>query len=284
MKNFLTIVFGLFVILCGIAALSFLSEFNYQIRKTDPVWELVWSDEFTIDGKPDSKLWKYDIGDGCPRLCGWGNNELQYYTDSIDNVYVKNGFLHIKAIKDSMGLRNYTSTRIKSKNDIQFGKIEVKLKNPSVRGTWPAVWMLPSNSEYGTWPKSGEIDIMEHVGYNPDSIFGTVHTEAFNHLKNTQKGGAKAILNNERDFHTYGIIWTPEKIDFTIDGEVYFSFENENLSSAEWPFDQNFHLIMNVAVGGNWGGREGISDNISGQEMIIDYVHVYEDTSPKKLF
>ena len=264
-------------------ALKFLSELNYQIRKTDPVWELAWADEFDQDGKPNADLWTYDIGDGCP-LCGWGNNELQFYTDSISNVYVESGFLKIVVLQDSIGTRPFSSTRIKSKNDLTYGKVEVRLKNPSKKGTWPAVWMLPTDNTYGIWPRSGEIDIMEHVGYNPDSIFGTVHTEAYNHIKRTQKGGSKAILTNESQFHNYSIIWTEDKIDFFIDDVKYFQFDNEKKDSAEWPFDQAFHLIMNIAVGGNWGGVAGIADDISGETMEIDYVRVYKDTSPKKLF
>lgn len=268
----------------AIVALKFLSEFNYQMIKTDPVWELSWADEFDKDGSPNPELWTYDLGDGCPSLCGWGNNEQQYYTDSLSNVFVKNGFLNIKVLHDSIGIKPYSSARMKSKNDLKYGKVEVRVKNPSKKGTWPAVWMLPTKSTYGIWPNSGEIDIMEHVGFNPDSIFGTVHTEAYNHIKNTQKSGAKSILNNETDFHIYSITWTKEKIDFFIDAENYFSYKNENKSSAEWPFDQAFHLILNIAVGGNWGGKHGIADNISGETMEIDYVRVYKDTSPQKLF
>lgn len=283
-KQIISFVSALLVIFIGIVALKFLSEFDYQTRKTDPQWELVWADEFDTAGSPSEELWIYDIGDGCPQLCGWGNNELQYYTDSISNVYIKEGFLHIKILKDSIENKAYSSTRIKSKSDMLYGKVEVRLKNPTKKGTWPAVWMLPTHNKYGDWPQSGEIDIMEHVGYNPDSIFGTVHTESYNHIKRTQKGGARGIKTNESKFHNYSIIWDKSKIDFFIDEQLYFTFENEKKGSSEWPFDQNFHLIMNIAVGGNWGGSQGIADDLSGQTMTVDYVRVYKDVSPKKLF
>jgi len=282
LKNFFSVVFYLIVIGLGLVVLNFLVEFTSLRVDKEPKWVLQWEDEFERAGKPDSSLWKYDIGDGCPRLCGWGNNELQYYTDSIKNVFIKDGRLHIKVLKDSIGNRAFSSTRIKSRKDMLYGKLEVKLKNPKEVGTWPAVWMLPTQNEYGFWPRSGEIDIMEHVGYNPDSIFGTVHTKAYNHLAKTEKGGSKVITDNESAFHLYGIIWDEEKIDFLIDDEIYYTFENENKGSEEWPFDQSFHLIMNVAVGGNWGGREGVSENISGQEMVVEYVRFYEDSNLEK--
>lgn len=260
-----------------------MSEFDYQTRKTNPVWKLEWADEFDIDGSPNEENWTYDLGDGCP-LCGWGNNELQFYTDSTSNVKVENGFLKITILNDSIGTKPYSSARMKSKRDLKYGKVEVRLKNPSKRGTWPAIWMLPTENKYGIWPKSGEIDIMEHVGYNQDSIFGTVHTEAYNHIKWTQKSGAEFLANNESTFHIYSVTWSEEKIDFFIDDKKYFTFENEHKTYAEWPFDQAFHVIMNIAVGGNWGGSKGLDDNLSGQTMEIDYIRVYKDSSPQKIF
>lgn len=253
------------------------------MRDTEPVWKLEWADEFDKEGKANEEFWTYDIGDGCP-LCGWGNNELQYYTDSLTNVKVEGGFLKITIRNDSIGGKPYSSARIKSKKNLQYGKVEVRLKNPSKKGVWPAIWMLPTENEYGIWPNSGEIDIMEHVGYNPDSIFGTVHTKAFNHIQRTQKSGAKFLSTNESEFHNYSIIWNEKKIDFLIDNNLYFTFENEDKTFAEWPFDQAFHLIMNVAVGGNWGGLKGVDDNLSGETLEVDYVRVYRDTTPKKLF
>jgi len=282
-KTIFSVIFYSIIILLGIAVLSFLSEFDFQLRKTDPQWEMVWSDEFNTEGRPDDNTWQYDLGDGCP-LCGWGNNELQYYTDSLKNVRIENGHLIIQVHKENIGSKKFSSTRIKSKKDIKYGKVAVRLKNPSRKGVWPAVWMLPSENKYGRWPQSGEIDIMEHVGFNPDSIFGTVHTEAYNHLKFTQKMGRLHLPKNEDAFYEYSIEWNEEKIDFLVDGSKYFTFENEKKNEAYWPFDQKFHLIINLAIGGNWGGKHGVSEEIVEQKMEIDYVRVYKDISPKKLF
>lgn len=241
-------------------------------------YELVWSDEFDYTGSPDDTKWNYDIGDGCPNVCGWGNNELQYYTDRIENVFVEDGILTIKAIKEDFGGKQYTSTRLisKEKGDWLYGRIEVRALLPSGRGTWPAIWMLPTDWEYGGWPDSGEIDIMEHVGYDPLSIHGTVHTKAYNHSIGTQKGNHISVSDCETEFHVYSIEWLRNRIDFYVDDKVYFSFERE-FGFERWPFDKRFHLLMNIAVGGNWGGAEGVDENIWPQEMKIDYVRVYQN-------
>ncbi len=242
-------------------------------------YQLVWSDEFDYEGLPDDNKWSYDIGNGCPNICGWGNNELEYYTESkLENARVENGHLIIEAHKEQVKYNKYSSARLvsKGKGDWTYGKIEVRSKNPSGRGTWPAIWMLPTENVYGGWPRSGEIDIMEHVGYVPDSIYGTVHTLAYNHGIKTQKGGQLAIADSESEFHIYMIEWTEEKIDFYIDEKKYFTFANEEKSSKEWPFDQAFHLILNIAVGGNWGGALGVDDTIWPQRMEVDYVRVYQ--------
>jgi beta-glucanase (GH16 family) len=200
----------------------------------DKKMKLVWSDEFSKEGQPDSALWGYDIGDGCPDNCGWGNNELQFYTGNrSENARVKNG-------------------------------------------VWPAIWMLPTDWEYGGWPGSGEIDIMEFVGYMPDSLFGTVHTERFNHIKGTQvsKGVYSTTLSS--DFHEYGIEWDAEKIEFYFDGEKYLTFHNNHAGPEAWPFDRDFHMVLNIAVGGNWGGKMGVDESIWPQKMLVDYVRVYQ--------
>jgi beta-glucanase (GH16 family) len=151
---------------------------------------LVWSDEFNSSGAPDSTKWSYDLGDGCPRNCGWGNHELEFYTHDLKNVRVENGRLIIEALKDSLHSKPFTSTRMvsKGKGDWLYGRIEIKARLPRGKGTWPAIWMLSTDWKYGGWPASGEIDIMEHVGFDPGVIHGTIHTEAFNHRKGTQKG------------------------------------------------------------------------------------------------
>jgi beta-glucanase (GH16 family) len=241
--------------------------------------KLVWADEFEYSGSPDSTKWNYDLGDGCPDNCHWGNNELQYYTNDLENVRVENGRLIIEAKPDSMGGMRYTSTRMvsKKKGDWLYGRIEAKAKLPRGNGTWPAIWMLSTDWKYGGWPESGEIDIMEHVGHDPGVIHGTIHTESYNHIKGTQKEGKITIRDAQDEFHVYAIDWTENKIDFFVDDKLYHTVTRDsNDAYAEWPFDQRFHIILNIAVGGNWGGQKGVDDSIWPQQMEVDYVRVYQ--------
>jgi len=233
----------------------------------------VWADEFEYSGAPNSAKWGYDIGGD-----GWGNNELQYYTNSANNVSVENGILSITARRESMNGREYTSTRLisKGKGDFLYGRIEVKAKLPTGKGTWPAIWMLPTDWAYGGWPKSGEIDIMEHVGYDQNKVHITVHTEAYNHSINTQKSATKVVPGVSTDFHTYRVDWTPYSIKGFIDGEQIYNFINEGKGYAGWPFDKKFHLLMNVAFGGNWGGAQGVDPSVLPQKMEVDYVRVFK--------
>ena len=206
-----------------------LSSFFIYQKKEKPVLEKevkpIWSDEFDYKGLPDETKWSYDLGDGCPNLCGWGNNELQRYTNALKNARVENGHLIIEAHKEDIGTRHYSSTRLisKGKGDWKYGRIEVRAKLPTGLGTWPAIWMLSTDWEYGGWPESGEIDIMEHVGYNPDSIFGTVHTKAYNHMLGTHKVGKIYMPDAESTFHVYAVEWSEKKIDFYLDDNKYFT-------------------------------------------------------------
>lgn len=239
---------------------------------------MVWSDEFNYHGEPDTLLWNYDIGDGCPFVCGWGNNELQYYTKDHNNVRVEKGNLIIEAHQEPKSGKEFTSARIISKNkgDWKYGKIEVRAKLPQGIGTWPAIWMLPTENKYGNWPSSGEIDIMEHLGFQPDSIYGTVHTEDFNHLKGTQRGGCVFTPSSESEFHIYTIDWQSDKINWYVDNIKYQSFPNTGGGPSEWPFNQKFHLLMNLAIGGNWGGQKGVAQDIWPQQLLVDYVRIYQ--------
>jgi len=234
---------------------------------------LVWSDEFDVEGLPDTTRWSYDKGGH-----GWGNNELQYYTASdTDNARIENGTLIIEAHKENFESKEYTSARLVSKNkgDWLYGKIEVRAKLPSGRGTWPAIWMLSTDWIYGGWPESGEIDIMEHVGYNMNVVQCAVHTKAYNHTKDTQKGAKKKLDNVADEFHTYSIEWEFSEIRFFIDSEEYFKFTKEE-GWGKWPFDKRFHVVLNIAVGGNWGGKNGVDESIWPQKMIVDFVRIYQ--------
>lgn len=235
---------------------------------------MVWNDEFDYSGLPDPQKWSYDIGGS-----GWGNNELQYYTENrTANARVENGKLIIEAIKESYGGMDYTSARLVSrqKGDWLYGRIEAYAKLPSGRGTWPAIWMLPTGWEYGSWPKSGEIDIMEYVGYDPGVVHGSIHTEAYNHTIGTQKTATINIPDAETAYHLYAVEWTAEKIDIYVDNTKYFTFTNEHTGYTTWPFDKAFHILLNIAVGGDWGGAQGVDPNIWPQKMYVDYVRVYQ--------
>lgn len=251
-----------------------LSTFSYAQQ----TWTQVWSDEFNYTGLPDSLKWGYDVGGG-----GFGNNEEQYYTDArIENAHVDQGMLTITAIKESFLSSEYTSTRLVSKNkgDWLYGKIEVRAQLPTGNGMWPAIWMLPTDNVYGGWPNSGEIDIMENVGFDPDKIHWNIHTEAYNHTIGTNKGASKTYVSPSSNFYTYSIEWYPDSLLFLVDDVKQFTFLNEHNTSAEWPFDQRMHLILNIAVGGTWGGSQGIDNNAFPQEMLIDYVRVSQLTNP----
>jgi len=243
-------------------------------------WQPVWCDEFDTDGLPDSTKWSYDVGGG-----GWGNNELQYYTENdLDNARVSDGNLYITAIKETIGTNDYTSARLVSKyrGDWLYGRIQIRAKMPAGRGLWSALWMLPTDWKYGGWPSSGEIDIMEYVGYDKNRVYGTIHTGAYNHGLGTQIGFNKQVLNVETEFQLYEMVWEPGKIDLYINGELfaYFGYNpNTNvdiLNSDAWPFDQRFHLLMNIAVGGDWGGAMGVDNTIFPQSMVVDYVRVFQ--------
>jgi len=249
-------------------------SFSQAPGKLPAAWKLVWSDEFNYNGLPDSSKWSYNTGGS-----GWVNNELQYYTNSdTDNAAVHNGLLQITARKIQMGGRSYTSARLitKDKGDWTNGKIEIRARLPAGRGLWPAIWMLPTDWIYGDWPNSGEIDIMEHVGFKKDSVFFSIHTESFNHAKHTQKTKGMKIISPYDSFRVYAIEWDQQKINFLLDGSLAFSYANSGKGHKEWPFDTRFHLLLNIAVGGNWGGQKGVNDTIFPATMLIDYVRVYQ--------
>jgi len=236
-------------------------------------YQLVWSDEFNYSGTPDNSKWSYDIGGD-----GWGNNEAQYYTSNLKNSEVKDGFLSINAIKEDFEGKKYTSARLvtKSKGDWLYGRIEVRAKLPEGTGMWPAIWMLPTDEAYGGWPNSGEIDIMENLGYIPYFIVATVQTKSYFHNQGTQKNSILAVPDCYSDFHNYIMEWDNQNLKFYVDSKIYLTFENQGTGFDVWPFDKRFHLILNVAVGGTYGGAQGIDDRIFPQSMVLDYVRVYQ--------
>ena len=242
---------------------------------------LVWSDEFDGPGRslPDPARWTYDVGTG---NWGWGNGELQYYTEADPaNASVEGGILSIRAVRREKDGTEYTSARLVTRElgDWTYGRflIRARLDRCTGLGTWPAIWMLPTDRTYGGWPSSGEIDIMEMVGYEPGMVHGTVHTEAYNHGLGTQVGSRTAV--ELEGWHVYEVMWTPNRVDFVVDGRKYHEFARvAGGTYREWPFDRRFHLLLNVAVGGQWGGAMGVDPGAfegDGQVMEVDWVRVY---------
>ncbi len=237
-------------------------------------YQLVWNDEFNYNGLPDESKWSYDIGG-----TGWGNNEAQYYTGSrLKNSEVKNGYLYINAIKEDFEGKKYTSARLvtRTKGEWLYGRIEVRAKLPDGIGMWPAIWMLPTDWAYGGWPGSGEIDIMENLGYFPYFIVATSQTQSYRYDQNTHKSGIISILDCYSEFHNYILEWEPSEWRAYVDSRLYFTFKNEGTGFQTWPFDKRFHLLLNVAVGGTIGGAQGIDDQIFPRSMAIDYVRVFQ--------
>ena len=251
---------------------AFEVEVNLPSPATEPVLEkpleLVWSDEF--DG-PELNLedWSFDLGDGCPNLCGWGNNERQIYTDT--NHRLEDGFLIISAKEEE----EYTSTRIltKGKREFQYGRIETRLKVPTGAGLLPAFWALGNDIDTNPWPDCGEIDIMEYVGRAPGQIFNSVHTRSsYGNTINTRITQAQSV---EDDFHVFAIEWTTSTIVFFYNEKIVYSYAVVSKTPDNWPFNKPFFLLFNLAIGGNFGGSIDASLEFP-REYIIDYVRVYQ--------
>lgn len=254
--------------------------FSYQQTKAQTSCSfLVWSDEFTVDGLPDTNYWGYDIGDGCEiGLCGWGNNEAQYYTyRDEDNARVENGKLILEARKEQMGGKEYTSARLNTKDllEITYGRVDISAKLPGGGGIWSALWMLGDPEIYGTWPKNGEIDIMEYVNSHPDTVLGTIHCPT--NYGGNGDGNSIAVPTAETDFHEYSITWNPDSITFYVDNIAYHTYHNNNEGVDQWPYNKPFHLLLNIAIGGNLGGE--IDDNLfdAPVTMEIDYIRIYQE-------
>ena len=240
--------------------------------------ELVMADEFDVDGTPDSSIWGYNIGTGQD---GWGNNELQYYTDRTENVTVQNSVLIITAKKEDFEGSSYTSARLLTKGKFEqtYGRFEARIRLPWGQGLWPAFWLLGDDSNgMEVWPQIGEIDIMENVGDEPTRIFGTVHGPGYSGGESISKS---YNLDNDRfdtGFHIFGIEWGPDYINFYVDDVLYNQITPEDVP-GEWVFNNGpFHIILNMAVGGNLPGSPN-NETVFPQTMLVDYVRVYKNTN-----
>ena len=234
-------------------------------------WTLVFSDEFDTSGAPDPSKWGYELG-------YIRNDEKQYYTSRSENVRVEGGNLVIEGRKEAFQGFGYTSASINTlgRFEFQYGKVEVRAKLPRGVGMWPAIWMLGVNIRSVGWPACGEVDIMENVGFEPVRIHGSVHTTAYNHTKGTQKTATIDIANPADDFHVYAMEWYRDRIDVFVDGQKYFTFRNEGTGTPVWPFDAPQYLLINLAIGGSWGGQQGIDDSKFPARYLVDYVRIYQ--------
>lgn len=246
-------------------------------------YNLVWSDEFDVAGPPDATKWAYDTS---RNPTGWANHELQYYAAARpENSRVVGGNLVIEARHEDLTLaqfpdwggQHYTSARLVTRNlaTWTYGFVEARARLPCGVGTWPAIWMLSSLPE-ATWPAGGEMDFMEHVGFDPGVIHGTVHTTDYNGKLGNQRTATTLMPDVCSSFHRYQLTWTPTRITMGMDDHNYFQYSNDGSGSAEWPFDSPQFLILNIAVGGDWGGQHGVDDTIFPVNMEIDYVRVYQ--------
>ena len=237
-------------------------------------WTLVWHDEFSGNGAPNPGRWNVE-------LLGPGtyNRELQAYTDRPENLRQEDGRLIIEAHPIPGTRRGYTSARINSRNrnNIFEGRVEIRARLPQAHGSWPALWLLPveTGDRFG-WPHSGEIDIMEHVGYDPGSIHASVHTSRYNWPNGNNHTGSTRLASVTDQFHVYALEWTQERLDFFVDDTLFTSFENEGTGWEAWPFDLAFYLIINLAVGGEWGGARGVTREDFPDRLEVDWVRVFE--------
>ena len=234
-------------------------------------WTLVFSDEFDRAGTLDPAKWGYETG-------YIRNKEAQYYTSRSENVRAEAGNLVIEARKEAYENFSYTSASVNTlgRLDFLYGRVEVRAKLPTGNGAWPAIWMLGTNRMEVGWPACGEIDITENVGYDPLRIHASVHTAAYNHVIGTQKTAIVSVTDPSADFHVYAMEWYADRIDIFVDGEKYFTFRNEGTGSRTWPFDKPHYLLINLAIGGGWGGQKGIDDSRFPQRYLIDYVRIYK--------
>lgn len=238
-------------------------------------WRLVWSDEFDgLDGSPvDGQNWSFDIGGG-----GWGNRELECYTDSTENAYLEQGSLVIRAIKQDNQKCPYTSARLvtRGKVDWLYGRFEVRARLPVGQGVWPAVWMLPADSEYGTWPLSGEIDILELIGKEPARVYGSIHYGAPHEFRNAHYDLAQGTF--DQAYHTFALEWEPREIRWYVDSNLYETqtewFTSSPKGEYPAPFDRRFYLLINLAVGGVWPGYPDEATTFP-KELRVDYVRVF---------
>jgi beta-glucanase (GH16 family) len=244
---------------------------GYDAPASYPGYTLAWSDEFNGTSLNQSN-WSFQNGNGCPNLCGWGNNELESYSEN--NLILQDGKMIIEARKEGS---IYTSSKIVStgKKTFKFGRIDIRAKLPKGKGIWPALWLMPESSVYGNWPRSGELDMMEMLGHEPNKVYGTLHYGPGPGSIQIGKNFTLPTGSFSDEFHVFSLIWKQDQIQWLIDGNVYGTANKADFGANNYPFNEQFYFIFNVAVGGQWPGNPDASTYFP-QWMIVDYVRVYQ--------
>ena len=249
---------------------------GYDAPGSYPGYTLTWSDEF--NGTTLSTTdWSYDSGDGCPGLCGWGNNELEYYTAPPNNLIFQDGKMIIEARAETFGGKNYTSTKIKTqgKKTFRFGRIDIRAILPKTKGLWPAFWLLPQSNVYGNWPTSGEIDMMEQIGSEPAKVLGTAHYGPGPGSTYISRNYSLSGSDFNAAFHVFSLEWTQDQIKWYVDNNLFSTVSKADLGANTYPFNEQFYLIVNLAIGGNLPGAPDTS-TLLPQWLIVDYIRVYQ--------
>ena len=240
-------------------------------------YKLVWKDEFNGIGQPNPAGWTYDLGDGCPRLCGWGNDEMQFYTNHPRNVYLKDGFLVLEAWEEETNGHLYSSARIKTEGlqSFHYGRIDVRAVMPYGQGIWPAIWLLADDYLSTGWPDCGEIDMVELIGHEPARCYGTAHWNLDGKGHHFESGHYDLPAGRFADqFHVFSLLWDEQGLTWLVDDQPCHRLTKEDFGSQN-PFDNPFFLIMNIAVGGNWPGYPDASTTFP-QQMVVDYVRYFQ--------
>ncbi len=250
---------------------------SYSTPESYQGFKLVWQDEFNGEGQPNPANWRYDLGDGCPELCGWGNAETQFYTNNPRNVYLKDGFLVLEAWEETLSGHPYSSARIKTQalHTFKYGRIDVRAVLPYGQGIWPAIWMLGQNCPTQGWPRCGEIDIMELIGHLPARIHGTAHWDLNGQGHRFVTGHFDLPQGRfADDFHVFSLLWDEQGLTWLVDNQQYHRLTMDEFGSLN-PFKAPFYLLFNIAVGGNWPGYPDQS-TVFPQQMVVDYVRYFQ--------
>jgi beta-glucanase (GH16 family) len=240
-----------------------------------PPERLVFADEFTTEGPPDPTKWDHELG----RI---RNGELQHYTRELRNARVENGLLVVEAHRENVAGATFTAASVITKGKAAFttARVEVRARLPRGRGVWPAIWLLGTNMDTVGWPRCGEIDVMEFVGFEPGVVHCNVHSHTYNHMHGNGRGTRLPLPSASDAFHVYGVQWDRQCMVFTLDGAPTFTVGNDGTGVDSWPFDQPFYLLLNFAVGGSWGGQQGVDETVFPQRLEIDWVRVWSRAAP----